>query len=145
MLPNEIDIMTRVNGTRNVTQIALEAGIEPERAMEVVGRLVKVGVLNLKSQPPRVARLVARLATERLPRESVGIDAGIVSAWQRSMGVRPERIACKRKNGEVLTFVAEPIENLGPYLHVTREMLFQTGLKAEETVLVKPVVREGSA
>ena len=145
LLPNEIDILSRIDGTRNVTQIALDAGIEPEDAMEVVGRLVKVGVLGLKSQPPRVARLVARLASANLPKGRVGVDAGIVAAWQRALGARPHRIACKRKSGEVLTFDAEPVEKAGPYLQVTRDTLFQTGIQADETLLVKPIAPNASS
>lgn len=142
--PTEIEILQRIDGTRNVTQIALEAGVEPEVAMSVVARLVKIGVARLKTQAPRTARLVTRLAQTRLPRGHVGIDASIVTTWQRSIGTRPERVACKRKDGRVVSLAIEPIEDAGPYLHISREMLFQTGLTADETLLVKPVTKESA-
>lgn len=139
LLPNEMEVLSRIDGTRTVTQLAMHAGLEPEIAMEVVGRLVKVGVLKLRKSPPRTARLVSKLATERLPAGTVGVDVGILSMWQRSLGSRPERIACRRADGRVIVFPVQPVEGAGAHLLLTREAMFQMGMAADETLLVKPV------
>lgn len=142
LMPNEIDVLERIDGARSIHQLAGDAGIELAAALAVVGRLVKVGVLKLRTNAPRTARLVTRLTSERLGRGAVGVDVGILTTWQRSLGYRPDRIACKRSDGRVLSFAVEPAEGAGPYMHVTRELLFQTGLTAEETLLVKPLARD---
>ena len=139
LTPNELQILQRIDGRRNVTQLAEDAGAEPELVMAVVGRLVKVGTLRLRTSGPRTARLVTRLSSERMARGAVGVDIGILTNWQRSLGYRPERVACKTEGGRVLTFPVHPVEGAGPYMHVTREMVFQSGLRADETLLVKPI------
>lgn len=139
LLPNEIEVLRRIDGSKNVTELAQGAGVEPETVMQVVGRLIKVGVLKLRSSAPRTARLVSKLTPQRLPTGVVGVDIGIMTTWQRSLGTRPDRIACKRADGRVLTFPVQAVEGAGPHLYVTRETLFQTGLSVDETLLVKPV------
>lgn len=142
LMPNETEILQRVDGTRTVSQLAAETNVSPEVARAVVGRLVKVGLLKLRSQAPRTARLVTRLTSVRLPAGTVGVDIGILTTWQRSLGYRPERVACKKSDGAVLVFPVEPVEGAGAYMHVTREMLFRSGLAADETLLVKPVATQ---
>ena len=142
LTPNELEILQRIDGRRNVTQLAEDAGADPEQVMAVVGRLVKVGMLRLRTNAPRTARLVTRLSTERLARGAVGIDIGILTNWHRTLGYRPERVACKTEDGRVLAFPVQPIEGAGPYLHVTREIVFQSGLGADQTLLVKPLAED---
>lgn len=138
LMPNESEILQLIDGRRNATQLAEEARVEPEVAMAVIGRLVRVGILRLRSSAPRTARLVTRLTSHRMPRGAVGVDIGILTNWQRSLGYRPDRIVCKTADGRIRTFPVHPVEGAGPYMHVTRETVVQAGLAAEETLLVKP-------
>lgn len=137
--PLEVDVLQRVDGRTNVTEIALEAGLEPEEVMRVVARLLRVGVLKLRAKPPRTARLVTRLAAAGLPAGHAGVDPGILGAWARSLGSEPQRLACRRASGRVDVLRARPLEGAGPYIHLSRDTLIRVDLAANEPLLVRPL------
>lgn len=139
---DEFTILAQVNGARNVTQIAVEAGLEPELVMEVVGRLLKVGALRLNGKRPRTARLVSRLAAGRFPSGAAGLDPGILTTWERATGHAATQVACRFPDGRVTVYQAEPVSGAGPYIHFSRETMAQGGLAVDLTLLVRPVPRQ---
>ncbi len=138
---DEQAVLQRINGARNVTQIALDAGVEPEVAMEVVGRLLKVGTVKIRGKRARTARLVTRLTDATLPADSVGLDQGILTTWERAIGYPPRQVACRLPDGRVNVFDARAVHGAGPYIHFSRDALFRANLAVDVILLVRPVLR----
>lgn len=143
--PMEFEVLRRVDGKRNVTQIALDAGIEPEDAMRVVARLAKVGSLKILPRPPRVARLVTKLARRGVPAGHAGIDPGILATWERAIEHTPTRLVARREDGRTLSFGVTAVEGAGPYVHMSRDTLVRADLAANETLLFRPLAVGTSA
>lgn len=137
----ERKVLAHVNGQRNVTRIALDAGLDPDDTLAIVERLGSIGVLKMRGRRPRTARLVARLGDTDLAAGVAGLDPGILSTWQRATGSWPDRIACRREDGKVLVFQASAVEGAGPYILFSRDTLFRSDLAANEALLVRPVVK----
>lgn len=140
--PDELKILGYVNATRNVTQIAIEAGMVPETVMEIVGRLLTVGALKLSGKRPRTARLVTRLADGDLPAGTAGLDPGILTTWERAIGFTPEQVACRHPDGRVGFYGVEPYQGAGPFIFFSRNTLVQNDLAVDRTLLVRPVVNQ---
>lgn len=138
---DERTVLGHVNGQRNVTRLALDAGLDPDHVVSIVDRLTKIGVLKMRSRRARTARLVARLTDHRLAPGVAGLDPGILSTWQRAMDDAPQRVACRREDGRVIVFDATPSEGAGPYILLSRDTLFRADLAANEALLVRPVVK----
>ncbi len=138
---DERKVLSNVNGQRNVTRIALDAGLDPDDALAIVERLTRIGVLKMRGRRPRTARLVARLGEMELSAGMAGLDPGILNTWQRAIGAWPERIACRRQDGKVLVFQATPVDGAGPFILFSRDTLFRSDLAANEALLVRPVVK----
>lgn len=136
--PDEWTVLSVVNGSRNIAQIALEVGFEPERVMEIVGRLLMVGALKLSGKRARTARLVTRLADARFPSGAAGLDPGILTTWERTIGYPPTQVLCRLPSGRVSVFAAEPVAGAGPYVHFSRDTLMHGGLAVDVTLLVRP-------
>lgn len=134
----EVMILRLVDGQRNVSHIAQEAGIALEEVQSVVSRLVKVGALSIRGRKARVARLVAQLAKDNLPNNTVGIDRDILNTWEEALGRMPNRVACRRPNGKVDVFDVQPIDDAGTHLLFSRDTLFAANLAANTALLVKP-------
>ncbi len=137
----ERTVLEHTNGQRNVTRIALDAGLDPDMVLATVERLVRVGVLKMRSRRARTARLVARLGDAAMAPGAAGVDPGILTTWERATGAPTERIACRREDGKVLVFQAVPIQGAGPYLLFSRDTLFRADLAANEALLVRPVAK----
>lgn len=132
--------IAQVDGRRSVTRIALDAKLDPDRALALCDRLVRTGVLKLQTRRARTARLVVRLATTSLPAGTVGVDPGILGAWERISGQGVTQIACRREDGTVLSFPVASVAGVGPYLEVPRATLFRANLRVDEALLVRPVL-----
>lgn len=132
-------VVAQVDGHRSVTRIAMNLGLEPERVVVVCNRLVRTGVLKLQNRRARTARLVTRLATVRMPAGTVGIDASILAAWEKALGLDVTSVACRRQDGTVQLFAAQAAQGAGPYLELSRDTLFRSDLSVNETLLVRPV------
>ena len=104
----------------------------------VVARLIQLGALTIRTQKPRVARLVTKLAKD-LPAGSIGIDPNLMGGWQRVLGYFPDHIACRRPDGRVDVFRVQPVQGAGPYGLLSRDTLFSSNLAVNTTLLVKPV------
>lgn len=137
---DERRVLEHANGQRNVTRIALDAGLDPDDTLAIVERLSRVGVLKMRGRRPRTARLVARLGNSELAAGVAGLDAGILHTWQRATGAWPERVACRREDGKVLVFQASPVDGAGPYILFSRDTLFRSDLAVNEALLVRPVL-----
>lgn len=135
----ELELLRHVDGHRTVASIAALLDREPFEVRVICERLMRIGVLRLKSRRARTARLVARLTRKRLPEGHVGVDANIVRAWQNALDVEVNEVACRRSTGSVHLFRVTPIEGSGPYLEITRETLTRVDLRVDETLLVRPV------
>jgi len=132
-------VLAHVNGQRNVTRIALDAGLDPDDVLVAVERMVRLGVLKVRNRRARTARLVTRLSDSSLPAGSAGLDPGILTTWERAMGAPATRVACRRSDGKVLVFPVHASEGAGPYILLTRDSLFRANLAANEALLVRPV------
>ncbi len=138
---NELErtVLSHVNGQRNVTRIALDAGLDPDETLVAVERMVRLGVLKMRSRRARTARLVTKLSDGSLPAGAAGLDPGILGTWERALGAPAARVACRRSDGSVLVFPAHASEGAGPYILLSRDSLFRANLAANEALLVRPV------
>jgi hypothetical protein len=134
-------VLAHVNAQRNVTRIALDAGLDPDDTLAIVERLSRLGVLKMRGRRARTARLVARLGDTELAAGVAGLDPGILNTWERATGGRPERVACRRQDGKVLVFQATAVDGAGPYILFSRDTLFRSDLAANEALLVRPVAK----
>ncbi len=138
----EVLVLRLVDGQRSVGRIAEEAAIDPQEVKTVIGRLVKIGALQLKARKPRTARLVTRLAEDHLPGGAVGVDVNILNNWERVIGFAPNRVACRRPDGRVDIFKVCRVEGAGPFILFSRDNLFRADLAANVALLVRPVPRQ---
>jgi len=137
--PEELAVMSQVDGHRTVSRIAENLGLEVSDVRVVCERLVRTGVLRLQNRRARTARLVTRLSRKRLAPLVVGVDASILRSWESVLGSQVEEVACRRENGSVLLFQVVPTEGSGPYLELSRDTLVRSDLRVDQTLLVRPV------
>ncbi len=135
----ELLLIEKVDGRRSVTSIAKEAGLDTEEALTVTERLLRTGVIKLQNRRARTARLVTRLSQLKLPPGAAGLEEAILLAWEKALGQVVTEVACKRENGDVLVFSALALRGSGPFLEMSRDTLFRANIKANETLLVRPV------
>ncbi len=135
----ELLLIDKVDGRRSVTTIAKEAGLDTEEALSVTERLLRTGIIRLQNRRARTARLVTRLSQLKLPPGAAGLEEAILLAWEKALGQSVSEVACKRENGDVLVFAALALRGSGPFLELSRDTLFRANLKANETLLVRPV------
>lgn len=135
----EVLVLRLVDGQRTVQQIGLEAGLTLEEARAVIRRLVEIGALRLRGRRPRTARLVTQLSKRKLAEGSAGIDPNILAAWERILGRKTDRIACRLPDGRVKTFASTAVEGAGPFILFARDTLFRADLAVNEALLVKPL------
>ncbi|HZW28999.1 MAG TPA: DUF4388 domain-containing protein [Trueperaceae bacterium] len=138
-------LVEAADGTRTVTRIASQAGLEEQRAVVVTQRLVKTGVLKLQSKRPRTARLVARLTQLPIAPGAAGVDVNIVAAWERALERPVRQVACRREDGTVLVFDLQLLEGAGPLLELSRDAFLRADIVANEALLVRPYVADGGA
>ncbi|TVR94035.1 MAG: DUF4388 domain-containing protein [Trueperaceae bacterium] len=135
---DERRVLAAVNGVRSVARLASTLELPLEQVQRVVGRLIHVGALQLRTRRARTAQLVVRLARSGVPGGSVGVDEGIVNNWSRVLGGEVAEVAVRRPDG---TAFAAPITVLvggGPYLMALPDTLLRFDLRVDDTVLVKP-------
>lgn len=142
LTPEERLVVEQVDGQRTVTRIALQAGLEPERAMGITERLVRTGLLKIQNRRARTARLVVRLTSLRLEPGVVGVDKTIIEAWEKVVGHDVTEIACRREDGTVLMFSVQLVSGAGPFLELTRDTLLRANLAANEPLLARPLIRD---
>ncbi|HEX7038647.1 MAG TPA: DUF4388 domain-containing protein [Trueperaceae bacterium] len=143
LTPEERALVDNADGTRTVTRIAAQAGLDEQRALVVMQRLVKTGVLKLQSKRPRTARLVARLTQLPIAPGAAGVDVNIVAAWERALERPVRQVACRREDGTVLVFDLQLLEGAGPFLELSRDAFLRADIVANEALLVRPYVADG--
>ncbi len=137
--PEELAVMSQVDGHRTVSRIADNLDLEVSDVRVVCERLVRTGVLKLQNRRARTARLVTRLTRKRLAPLVVGVDSSILQSWESVLGIPVEEVACRRENGSVLLFEVVSLEGSGPYLELSRDTLVRSNLRVDQTLLVRPV------
>ncbi|HZJ11005.1 MAG TPA: hypothetical protein VFD39_15005, partial [Trueperaceae bacterium] len=136
---DERRLVEEADGVRTITRIALQTGIDPDRAAVVAERLVRTGVLKLNNRRVRTARLVTRLTALPLEPGVVGVDQSIVKAWEKALEIDVTEVACRRDDGTVLLFSLQLVSGAGPFLEITRDTLVRANLVANEALLVRPL------
>lgn len=145
LTPEERALFDNADGVRTVTRIAAQAGLDESRALLVVQRLVKTGVLKLQTKRPRTARLVARLTQLPIAPGAAGVDVNIVAAWERALDRPVRQVACRREDGTVLVFDLLLLEGAGPFLELSRDAFLRADIVANEPLLVRPYVPDGGS
>src|SRR5690606_19915647 len=145
LTPEERALFDNADGVRTVTRIAAQAGLDESRALLVVQRLVKTGVLKLQTKRPRTARLVARLTQLPIAPGAAGVDVNIVAAWERALDRPVRQVACRREDGTVLVFDLRLLEGAGPCLELSRDAFLRADIVANEPLLVRPYVPDGGS
>ncbi len=138
----ELALIEGADGIRTIARLASQTGIDPDRAVVVVQRLVKTGMLKLQTKRPRTARLVARLTQLPIAPGAAGVDVNIVSAWERALERQVTHVACRREDGTVLVFDLQLLEGAGPFLELSRDAFLRADIVANEALLVRPYVAE---
>ncbi|CAN5907034.1 hypothetical protein BH24DEI2_BH24DEI2_08180 [soil metagenome] len=82
---------------------------------------------------------MTQLSHEPLPARVVGVDANILSSWERALGGVPTHVACRRADGQVEVFKVQAVTGAGPYLLISQATLFASSLAVNATLLVKPL------
>ena len=137
-------VLAAVNGHWTAARIAEELDVDERSVRQVVGRLVQVGSLKLRVRRPRTAQLVVRLASRRLPDGAVGVDAGIVRAWNETVGTAVRHVALRRADGRAIAVPLAAVDGAGPYLHVPRATLLRLDLRVDDALLARPHVPDPS-
>jgi hypothetical protein len=135
---DERRVAAAVNGQWSVGRLATELGLPLHDVQRIVGRLMSVGALSLRAKRPRTAQLVVRLAERRVATGTVGVDEGILANWTTVSGSAIEAVAIRREDGSAFAMPVAGVSGGGPYLHVGRDTLVRIGLRADDTVLVRP-------
>lgn len=131
-------LLARVDGQRSLQRIADQCTIPIAEASRILARLVAADVVAVRKRRPRTARLVVDVATFQIPHGTAAVDSTIVRAWEASLGHRPDRVACRRENGRVVTFDLLEREGAGAYLLLGRFTLLRSGLRSDDPLLVRP-------
>lgn len=104
-------------------------------ARRVISRLSYLGLL--KPRKSRVARLTVGMTRE--VRGVVLVDDLIFRRWKEDLVRHPQLLAIKDDAGNTYTFPLREGRGLGTQLLLPPDLMMQTGLRAGESVLVKPV------
>lgn len=135
---DERRVVAAVNGQFSVGRLAADLRLPLHDVQRIIGRLMGVGALALRSKRPRTAQLVVRLDHGRVAIGEVGVDEGILSNWANVNGGVIESVAIRRDDGSAFAVPVVGISGGGPYLHVGRDTLLRIALRADDTVLVRP-------
>ena len=138
---SEMMVLERIDAQHSVADIARLARLSVSDVQRVTERLLKVGVIKLRSRKPRTARLVVQLTPRGLAAGTVGVEANIYANWERTLGYAPTQVACRRPDGRVDIYKVVALESVGPYLLMARETLFKADLGVNSTLLVRPAPR----
>lgn len=133
------------DGIKTIARLASQSGMDADRAVLVVQRLVKTGMLKLQTKRPRTARLVARLTQLPIAPGAAGVDVNIVAAWERALERQVTHVTCRREDGTVLVFDLQLLEGAGPFLELSRDAFLRANIVANEALLVRPFVPEQSS
>ncbi len=134
----ERDVLARIDGRRSLQRIAELVGRPFVDVSRIAGRLVAGSVIVVRKRRPRTARLVVRAASVTLAPGAAMVDTGIVEAWTRALGERPDEVLARRENGTVERFRLVAGQGIGPFLLLGHATLMRTGLMAGEPLLVRP-------
>lgn len=107
---------------------------DPE-ARRMLQKLHRIGLIAQRKS--RVARLTVSI-TRQVQGVAV-IDDLIFKRWKEDIVRHPQQIAVKTDDGQVYTFPVRSGPDLGTQLLVPPELLVRTGLRAGDSVLVRPV------
>lgn len=124
------DILLMVDAQRPVGEISMD----PE-ARRLLEKLHRIGLLT--SRKSRVARLTVTV-TREVQRVAL-VDELIFKRWKEDMVRHPQNVAVRTDDGEVYTLPVRSGSNLAALLMLPPELLMRTGLRAGDSVLVRPL------
>ncbi len=104
-------------------------------ARRVISQLSYLGLLRQRKS--RVARLTVALTRE--VRGVVLVDQLIFRRWKEDLVRHPQLLGIRDDGGKTYTFPVREGPGLGNQLLLPPDLIMQTGLRAGESVLVKPV------
>ncbi|MEZ4630730.1 MAG: DUF4388 domain-containing protein [Deinococcales bacterium] len=136
---HEVALLRFVDGQRSVQTIAIESGYSLTDTKQIIGVLVDRGLLQLRDQEVRIARLVIKLSPYRLAPYTVGIDKKILRAWEKFLKEPILKVKCRRQDKSTFVFDVYSIEKAGPYIYISQDIMLRENLRAEEALLVKPL------
>jgi hypothetical protein len=135
---DERRVVAAVNGQWTVARVSHELELPLHEVQRIVGRLVSVGGLSLRTKRPRTAQLVVVPERDRVGGWEVGVDAGILRNWEQVTGEAVAKVAIRREDGTAFAMPVVPVSGGGPYLYVGHDTLVRSELRVDESVLVRP-------
>jgi hypothetical protein len=125
----EQDILRQIEAQRPVEELALD----PD-AQRMLLKLHRINLITPRRS--RVARLTVTVTRE--VRGVVVVDEVIFRRWQEDLARQPQHVAVKAAADQVYTLPVRPAASVVHALLVPTEVLMRTGLRAGDSVLVRP-------
>ncbi|PTA66997.1 DUF4388 domain-containing protein [Deinococcus arcticus] len=126
----ELDILQQIEAQQPISDLARD----PD-AKRLLLKLLRIGLLAPRKS--RVARLTVTVT--RQVRDVALVDELIFRRWKEDIVRHPQSVAIRTDGGQVYTLPIRTASNLTTQLMVPPELLMRTGLRAGDSVLVKPV------
>ncbi|UBV43317.1 DUF4388 domain-containing protein [Deinococcus taeanensis] len=126
----ELDVLSLVDAQKPLADLAQD----PD-AKRLLVKLHRIGLLAPRRS--RTARLIVTVT--RQVRDVALVDELIFRRWKEDIVRHPQFVAVKTQNGRVYSLPVRMGLNLATQLMLPPELLMRTGLRAGESVLVKPV------
>ncbi|MBZ9750685.1 DUF4388 domain-containing protein [Deinococcus sp. HMF7604] len=126
----ELDILQQLEAQQPVGDL-----IRDPDAKRLLLKLYRIGLIVPRKS--RVARLTVTVT--RQVRDVALVDELIFRRWKEDIVRHPQSVAIRTEAGQVYTLPVRMASNLTTQLMVPPELLMRTGLRAGDSVLVKPV------
>ncbi|WP_019009999.1 DUF4388 domain-containing protein [Deinococcus aquatilis] len=124
------DVLRQVEAQRPLSDLTRDPGTH-----HMLAKLVRMHLLAPRKS--RVARL--SVTVTRTVRGVVVIDDLILRRWKEDLVRPPQHIAVRDDAGNVYTLPVRSGPDLGAQLLIPTDLLMRTGLRAGDSVLVRPV------
>lgn len=128
--PDEQRVLRRIEMQTPLSELAADPV-----ARRLISCLSTLGLLKMRKS--RVARLTVGMTRE--VRGVVLVDQHIFRRWKEDLVRHPQQLAIRDDAGHTYTFALREGPGLGTHLLLPPDLMMQTGLRAGESVLVKPV------
>ncbi|UQN05867.1 DUF4388 domain-containing protein [Deinococcus sp. QL22] len=126
----EQDVLRQVEAQRPLSDLTTDPA-----ARRMLAKLIRMGLLTPRKS--RVARL--NVTVTREVRGVVVIDDLILKRWKDDLVRPPQHIAIRDDTGKIHTLPVRGGLDLGAQLLIPTDLLMRTGLRAGDSVLVRPV------
>ncbi|THF69979.1 DUF4388 domain-containing protein [Deinococcus sp. Arct2-2] len=126
----EQDVLRQIESQRPLSDLTRDS-----HTSRMLAKLVRMRLLSPRKS--RVARL--NVTVTRTVRGVVVIDDLILRRWKEDLVRPPQHIAIRDDAGNVYTLPVRSGPDLGAQLLIPTDLLMRTGLRAGDSVLVRPV------